>query len=202
MTTVLITPSLSILFCTSSTSVRSAFGEWGRIHSMRLLRDKLVAFVQYELRVCAEFAKEAMSGQTLLAGDKSDKLLNVRWATQDPNPVAQQKQAAGFQVERAASLVCIQFGLSKVFAHPLHTHRTRTADTHTLLAGGMSGSRWATQDPNPAETSSRLRLESPSSPYLCCMDSIIKSCFCTRIHTHCCASRLTVCDTLCGLAFC
>lgn len=44
-----------------------------------------IAFPRYRLRTSAEFAKEAMQGQTL---DESE-ILSIRWAHDDPNPVAQ-----------------------------------------------------------------------------------------------------------------
>ena len=42
-----------------------------------------MAFVTYVHEVHAQFAKEAMACQSL----DSDEILNVRWATEDPNPV-------------------------------------------------------------------------------------------------------------------
>jgi len=41
-----------------------------------------VAFVTYESELSAQFAKEAMACQSL----DNDEILNVRWATEDPNP--------------------------------------------------------------------------------------------------------------------
>jgi hypothetical protein len=42
-----------------------------------------VAFVTYVHEVHAQFAKEAMACQSL----DNDEILNVRWSTEDPNPV-------------------------------------------------------------------------------------------------------------------
>jgi hypothetical protein len=42
-----------------------------------------VAFVTYIHEVHAQFAKEAMACQSM----DNDEILNVRWATEDPNPV-------------------------------------------------------------------------------------------------------------------
>ncbi|KAJ1541257.1 Pre-mRNA-splicing factor, partial [Nowakowskiella sp. JEL0078] len=64
------------------TAVRRHFELWGEIENIRILEAKAVAFVRYKYRVHAEFAKEAMFGQSL---DKNE-VLNVRWATEDPNP--------------------------------------------------------------------------------------------------------------------
>ncbi|PKC07622.1 hypothetical protein RhiirA5_249771, partial [Rhizophagus irregularis] len=64
--------------------VRKHFGEWGEIEKIKILKDKGVAFVSYTNSLNAEFAKEAMSNQSL----DNNEVLNVRWATDDPNPKA------------------------------------------------------------------------------------------------------------------
>jgi hypothetical protein len=46
-----------------------------------------VAFVTYKSSLNAEFAKEAMSNQSL----NNNEVLNVRWATDDPNPRAKEE---------------------------------------------------------------------------------------------------------------
>lgn len=58
------------------------FKEWGEIDNVRVLHSKGVAFVRYRNRSNAEFAKEAMQNQAL----DNNEILNVRWATDDPNP--------------------------------------------------------------------------------------------------------------------
>jgi len=67
--------------------VRKHFEKFGDIEYIKVLKDKAVAFVQYKLRSVAEFVKEAMYGQSL----DGDEVLNVRWATEDPNPKVQQE---------------------------------------------------------------------------------------------------------------
>ncbi|ORX43244.1 hypothetical protein BCR36DRAFT_145185 [Piromyces finnis] len=67
--------------------VRKHFEIFGDVEYIKILKDKAVAFVQYKLRSVAEFVKEAMYGQSLDA----DEVLNVRWATEDPNPRVQQE---------------------------------------------------------------------------------------------------------------
>jgi hypothetical protein len=47
-----------------------------------VLQYRSVAFVTYVHEVHAQFAKEAMACQSL----DNDEILNVRWATEDPNP--------------------------------------------------------------------------------------------------------------------
>ena len=84
--------------------VRRHFKEWGDIeHSashpslsanyhlidptrsvVRILQYRSVAFVTYVSEHHAQFAKEAMACQSL----DNDEILNVRWATEDPNPTS------------------------------------------------------------------------------------------------------------------
>ncbi|KAF9556058.1 hypothetical protein CPC08DRAFT_765525 [Agrocybe pediades] len=59
------------------------FREWGTIERIRVLQYRSVAFVTYVSEFNAQFAKEAMACQSL----DNDEILNVRWATEDPNPV-------------------------------------------------------------------------------------------------------------------
>ncbi|OAX41498.1 pre-mRNA-splicing factor CWC2 [Rhizopogon vinicolor AM-OR11-026] len=59
------------------------FKEWGEIERIRVLQYRSVAFVTYVSEFSAQFAKEAMACQSL----DNDEILNVRWATEDPNPV-------------------------------------------------------------------------------------------------------------------
>src|SRR6266446_5382034 len=51
--------------------------------AVRVLQYRSVAFVTYVSEHHAQFAKEAMACQSL----DNDEILNVRWATEDPNPV-------------------------------------------------------------------------------------------------------------------
>jgi hypothetical protein len=53
------------------------------LFSVRVLQYRSVAFVTYVSELHAQFAKEAMACQSL----DNDEILNVRWATEDPNPV-------------------------------------------------------------------------------------------------------------------
>jgi hypothetical protein len=52
-------------------------------YPVRVLQYRSVAFVTYLHECHAQFAKEAMACQSL----DNDEILNVRWATEDPNPV-------------------------------------------------------------------------------------------------------------------
>ncbi|KAJ3092200.1 Pre-mRNA-splicing factor [Quaeritorhiza haematococci] len=67
-------------------TVMRHFAVWGEVENVRVLTLKGVAFVRYKQRENAEFAKEAMYGQSL----DNNEVLNVRWATEDPNPRAKE----------------------------------------------------------------------------------------------------------------
>ncbi|MCJ1307007.1 Pre-mRNA-splicing factor [Agyrium rufum] len=76
------------------------FQEWGQIDRIRVLTARGVAFVTYTNEANSQFAKEAMAHQSL---DHSE-VLNVRWATVDPNPMAQKREARKIE-EQAAEAV-------------------------------------------------------------------------------------------------
>lgn len=76
------------------------FQEWGEIDRIRVLTARGVAFVTYVNEANSQFAKEAMAHQAL---DNSE-VLNVRWATIDPNPLSQKREAARID-EQAAEAV-------------------------------------------------------------------------------------------------
>ena len=64
------------------------FKEWGLIDNVRVLDNKGVAFVRYNDRSNAEFAMEAMQRQSL----DNNEVLNIRWATKDPNPWVEKRK--------------------------------------------------------------------------------------------------------------
>lgn len=76
------------------------FSEWGDVERIRVLHNKGVAFVTYATEVNAQFAKEAMAHQSLDSGE----VLNVRWATQDPDPLAQAREQRRLE-ENAAEAI-------------------------------------------------------------------------------------------------
>ncbi|KAG8158934.1 hypothetical protein KVR01_011377 [Diaporthe batatas] len=76
------------------------FAEWGEVERIRVLNTRGVAFITYSNEANAQFAKEAMAHQSL---DHSE-ILNVRWATADPNPMAQAREARRIE-EQAAEAV-------------------------------------------------------------------------------------------------
>lgn len=82
------------------------FEPLGAINKIRYLEDKNCAFVEYKWSINAEFAKEAMSNQTLLIpNDKEwDRRMDgsgllVKWAHEDPDPIAKRQRALQRQEE-------------------------------------------------------------------------------------------------------
>lgn len=76
------------------------FAEWGQIERIRVLTSRGVAFVTYTNEANSQFAKESMAHQSL----DHNEVLNVRWATVDPNPLAQKREAQRID-EQAAEAV-------------------------------------------------------------------------------------------------
>ncbi|PNH07026.1 Pre-mRNA-splicing factor CWC2 [Tetrabaena socialis] len=63
------------------------FRLFGPLNNVYILHLKTSAFVRFDWRSSAEFAKEAMNKQRL-AGSTMGEVLTARWANEDPNPVA------------------------------------------------------------------------------------------------------------------
>jgi hypothetical protein len=66
--------------------VRKHFEIWGEIENVNIVHRISVAFVRYRCRTSAEFALVAMANQNM----GHSEVLNVKWAMDDPNPVAKQ----------------------------------------------------------------------------------------------------------------
>ncbi|BGP54325.1 Pre-mRNA-splicing factor [Rhodotorula sphaerocarpa] len=80
--------------------VEEHFSEFGEIERIKVLTSRGVAFVTYVQELNAQFAKEAMMHQSL----DNDEVLNVRWATEDPNPAAKRKEHARLLQEGEAGI--------------------------------------------------------------------------------------------------
>lgn len=76
------------------------FQEWGQVDRIRVLPSRGVAFVTYTHLANSEFAKEAMAHQSL----DHEETLNVRWATVDPNPQAQKREARLVEEQAAEAI--------------------------------------------------------------------------------------------------
>lgn len=71
---------------TSDQQVMKHFGEWGEVENVNVIHRLSICFVRFRHRIAAEFAKEAMTNQAL----DGSEILDVRWAFDDPNPVAKE----------------------------------------------------------------------------------------------------------------
>ncbi|KAK3945815.1 RNA recognition domain-containing protein [Diplogelasinospora grovesii] len=76
------------------------FAEWGEVERIRVLNTRGVAFITYTRESNAQFAKEAMAHQGL----DHNEILNVRWATADPNPMAQKREARRMEEQAAEAI--------------------------------------------------------------------------------------------------
>lgn len=76
------------------------FQEWGQVERTRVLTARGVAFVTYMNEANSQFAKEAMAHQSL----DHNEVLNVRWATVDPNPAAQKREARRIEEQAAEAI--------------------------------------------------------------------------------------------------
>lgn len=76
------------------------FAEWGQVERIRVLNSRGVAFITYSNEANAQFAKEAMAHQSL----DHNEVLNVRWATADPNPMAQAREARRVEEQAAEAI--------------------------------------------------------------------------------------------------
>ncbi|CCG84745.1 protein of unknown function [Taphrina deformans PYCC 5710] len=110
-------------------AVATAFCQWGEVERIRVLNSRGVAFVTYVHQNSAEFAKEAMAQQSL----NNNEVLNVRWATQDPNPQAAARDARRAE-EQAA--IAIRRALPKEFLDELEG---RGIDKKKRLDYGLEG---------------------------------------------------------------
>ena len=106
------------------------FAEWGQVERIRVLTSRGVAFVTYSNEANSQFAKEAMAHQAL---DHSE-VLNVRWATVDPNPLAQKREAARVE-EQAAEAV--RRALPADFVAELEGRETGDMKRRRLLESGF-----------------------------------------------------------------
>ncbi|TMW63767.1 hypothetical protein Poli38472_002708 [Pythium oligandrum] len=77
------------------------FGEWGEVENINVIHRLSICFVRFRHRVSAEFAKEAMGNQAL----DNEEVLNIRWAFDDPNPVAKE---AGQRADRDAIIAMVK----------------------------------------------------------------------------------------------
>ncbi|OBA22616.1 hypothetical protein METBIDRAFT_38726, partial [Metschnikowia bicuspidata var. bicuspidata NRRL YB-4993] len=85
------------------------FLEFGAVDQIRVLAARQCAFVSFRLEAEAEFAREAMDGQTL---DGTD-VLTLRWANEDPDPRAQQQAQRAVEAEAVATVKRLLAGVAE-----------------------------------------------------------------------------------------
>ncbi len=92
------------------------FGEFGEVENINVIWDKSIAFVRFRFRSHAELAKEAMANQTL----DHDEILDIKWAFEDPNPVAREaiRRANADAVAAAIQAAGYSTGKDTAFALP------------------------------------------------------------------------------------
>ena len=109
------------------------FAEWGEVERTRVLTGRGVAFITYSNEANGQFAKEAMAHQSL----DHDEILNVRWATVDPNPQAQKREARRIE-EQAAEAV--RRALPEEFVRELEGRDTEATKRKKIKGGfGLEG---------------------------------------------------------------
>ncbi|KAH3674494.1 hypothetical protein WICMUC_003332 [Wickerhamomyces mucosus] len=64
--------------------INENFKKFGKIDKINVINNKNCCFVSYKNESNAQFAKEAMMGQSLYGED----IMVIKWANEDPNPIA------------------------------------------------------------------------------------------------------------------
>lgn len=82
------------------TASPSSLRETNQTSLVRVLNTRGVGFITYTNEANAQFAKEAMAHQSL----DHEEVLNVRWATADPNPMAQAREARRIEEQAAEAI--------------------------------------------------------------------------------------------------
>mmetsp|Transcript_3255 Transcript_3255/g.11832 ORF Transcript_3255/g.11832 Transcript_3255/m.11832 type:complete len:343 (-) Transcript_3255:268-1296(-) len=83
--------------------IRKTFAQYGTIESLSVKMQKTIAFVTYDIRASAEFAKECLANQSLL-GSTADEVLDVRWSYDDANPRAVMKRKRELEEQMASAV--------------------------------------------------------------------------------------------------
>ncbi|KAH8924939.1 hypothetical protein BT69DRAFT_1332587 [Atractiella rhizophila] len=126
------------------------FEEFGEVEKIRVLHGRGVAFVTYISELQAQFAKEAMMHQSL----DHDEVLNVRWATEDPNPTSKEEELA--RLKRVG-----EEGIAKRLPPELVRH-IRQLDDLEGLNDGLVGE--GSDDEDGAPPAKRARIEAAPAP--------------------------------------
>ncbi|KAK4864303.1 hypothetical protein LT330_009830 [Penicillium expansum] len=141
------------------------FAEWGQIERTRVLTGRGVAFVTYSSESNAQFALVAMQNQSL----DHEEILNVRWATVDPNPMAQKREARRLE-EQAAEAV--RRALPAAFVaeiegrDPEAKKRKKIEGTFGLQGYDVPDDVWHARTRQLEDASQAAQLEAPEQPLM------------------------------------
>ncbi|EEP79528.1 pre-mRNA splicing factor CWC2 [Uncinocarpus reesii 1704] len=141
------------------------FSEWGQLDRVRVLNNRGVAFVTYTNEANSQFAKESMAHQSL----DHNEILNVRWATVDPNPAAQKREAQRIDEQAAEA---IRRALPADFVAELEGRDPEARKRKKIEGGfGLQGYEppdevWYARSKELEETAENRQLEAPDQPYL------------------------------------
>ncbi|GAA5913052.1 active spliceosome conformation promoter CWC2 [Sporobolomyces salmoneus] len=133
--------------------IEDHFSEFGEIERIKILQSRGVAFVTYVTELNAQFAKEAMMHQSL----EGDEVLNVRWATEDPNPAAKRSELQRLKDQGAE-------GISKAL-DPEFVQRVRELDELEGLVEPRQDEDDEVQEEGEGRGAKRARIEQePNQP--------------------------------------
>jgi invasion protein IalB len=98
------------------------FKEFGELEYVRAFPDRCYAFVKFKLRLCAEFAKEAMLNQSLTDNPDPNKreVLQIKWATDDQNPIAARRNELELKTKLIEKLASEVSAKDYAFNYPLN----------------------------------------------------------------------------------
>ncbi|PYI09973.1 hypothetical protein BO78DRAFT_394485 [Aspergillus sclerotiicarbonarius CBS 121057] len=141
------------------------FAEWGQIDRIRVLTSRGVAFVTYTNEANAQFAKEAMAHQSL---DHSE-ILNVRWATVDPNPLAQKREARRLEEQAAEAVrraLPAEFVAELEGRDPEARKRKKIEGTYGLQGYEPPDEVWFSRAKELEDAGNAGQLEAPEQPLM------------------------------------
>lgn len=116
------------------------FSEWGELENVNVIHRLSIAFPRYRLRTSAEFAKEALDRQALDGGE----VLSVKWAHDDPNPVAKEAIEKANKDALTALLLARGINIDTVgadaagFDYPVDYQLPEVGETDMLTTGAAA----------------------------------------------------------------
>lgn len=123
------------------------FKEWGQIEYVRVITQKCYAFIRFKCRLNAEFAKEAMANQAL----DDEEIVNIRWAADDPNPMAVHKSTLEVKTKLITSLQQKGVPIQQISTNPALT--AAAEQTPATTSKNTNNNATPTEIPQAATTS-------------------------------------------------